>query len=146
MIVAVATVKFSRALAFMALPAVAVAAEGGMRPLDGSLRFWVAAMAVMVLALAGYSASSLPQWAQWLDDTGGPVVIRERRLKIVQGLVIALLAGNIAYYGGFYYLAIAEVACFIAAALGAYAGDRFLNPLVSRMTGGKLPLPVDPSA
>src|SRR6266850_8221906 len=106
-----------------------------MRPLDGSPRFWVAGLVVMVLAFSGYAASSLPEWAKWKDESGDAVAISERRLKIIQGLVIAMLAGNIAYYGGFYYLAIAEVACFIAAAVAAYGGDRFLSPLLTRVTG-----------
>lgn len=118
------------------LPAVAYAAAQATLAVDaGTTRFWVALAAVQVLAAFGYAASSLPQWAQWVDDTGGAVAIIERRLKIVQGLVIALLAGNIAYYGGYYYFAMAEIPCFIAAAVAAYGGDKFLSPLLSRITG-----------
>lgn len=118
------------------LPAVAYAAAQATLAVDaGSTRFWVALVAVQVLAAFGYAASSLPEWAQWVDDTGGAVAIAERRLKIVQGFMIALLAGNIAYYGGFYYFAIAEIPSFIAGAVAAYGGDKFLSPLLSRITG-----------
>jgi hypothetical protein len=61
------------------------------------------------------------------------VAIAERRLKILQGLVVALLAGNIAYYGGYYYFTLAEIACFIAAAVAAWGGDKFLTPLLQRV-------------
>lgn len=117
-------------------PLVAYAAEQAMRALDpGAARFWWALVAVQVLALVGYAASSLPQWAGWIDDSGGAVAVLERRLKIVQGLVIALLAGDCAYYGGYHYFGMAEVLCFGAAAVAAYGGDKFLSPLLSRLTG-----------
>src|SRR5205807_769955 len=118
------TVRAARLMALAWLPAAALATAQGVRMLDGSSpRFWMAFFVVQVLALAGYAASSLPEWAEWKDQTGDPVAIAQRRLKIIQGLVIALLAGNIAYYGGFHYLAVAEVASFIAAAVAAYGGD-----------------------
>jgi len=111
------------------------AADSNARTLSGDVRFWVALIAVQVLWVAGHAASSLPQWAQWLDDSGEPVVVRERRLKIVQGAIVSGLAGNIAYYGGYYYINLAEVACFISAAIAAYGGDRFLTPILGRITG-----------
>jgi hypothetical protein len=131
---AAATVRAACLMALAWLPAV-LAAEQRTRPLDGSLHFWVAAAVVMLLSFAGYAASSLPEWAKWKDESGDPVAISERRLKIIQGLVLGMLAGNIAYYGALYYLAIAEVACFIGAVVAAYGGDRFLSPLLSRVTG-----------
>lgn len=118
------------------VPLAAVAAEQAVLRMDaGGLRFWVATAAVQILWLAGYAASSLPEWAQWKDTSGGEVVIATRRLKIIQGMVIAGLAGNIAYFGGFYYAGVAEAGCFIAAAVAAYGGDKFLAPLLSRITG-----------
>lgn len=123
-------------VALACLPVVAKAAAQATLAADaGTPRFWVALGAVQVLAFFGYGASSLPEWAQWKDVTGGDVAIAQRRLKIVQGLMIALLAGNIAYYGGMYYLAGPEIVCFIAAAVAAYGGDKFLSPLLSRITG-----------
>lgn len=120
----------------MLMPLAAYAAEQAMRALDpGAPRFWWALVAVQILSLVGYAASSLPQWAGWIDDSGGAVAVLERRLKIVQGLAIAILAGNCAYYGGFHYFGMAEVLCFGAAAVAAYGGDRFLSPLLSRLTG-----------
>lgn len=118
------------------VPLAAAAAEQAVRAADpGAPRFWAALAAVQVLALFGYAASSLPQWAGWIDDTGGAVAVLERRLKIVQGLVIAILAGNLAYFGGFYCFAWPEIPCFGAAAMASYGGDRFLSPLLSRLTG-----------
>lgn len=118
------------------LPLAAFAAEKIARSIDaGEIRFWVAFGAVQILAFAGYGASSLPEWAKWVDLEGGAMAIVERRLKILQGLIIALLAGNIAYYGGYYYAMLAEIVCFIGAAVAAYGGDRFLSPLLSRITG-----------
>lgn len=118
------------------LPAAALAAAQATLAVDaGTGRFWAAFGAVQVLSFFGYAASSLPEWAQWVDDSGGVVEIVERRLKIVQGMIIAVLAGNIAYYGGFYYAGLAEIPCFIGAAVAAYGGDKFLSPLLSRITG-----------
>lgn len=118
------------------LPALAFAAAQATLAVDaGTSRFWAALAAVQILAGFGYAGSSLPQWAQWVDDSGGPVAIAERRLKIVQGLCLAVLAGNIAYFGGYYYAGLAEIPCFIGAAVAAYGGDKFLSPLLSRITG-----------
>lgn len=118
-----------------ALMAPAAVLAEAMRAFDASSgRFWIALAVAQVISLLGYGASSLPQWAGWVDDTGGAVAMLERKLKIIQGLVIAFLAGNIAYFGGLYY-ALAEIPCFGAAALAAYGGDKFLTPLLSRLTG-----------
>lgn len=112
------------------------AAEQAVLRIDaGGVRFWAATAAVQMLWLSGYAASSLPEWAQWKDTNGGEVAIATRRLKIIQGMVIAGLSGNIAYFGGFYYFGIAEVGCFIAAAVAAYGGDKFLTPVLGRITG-----------
>lgn len=111
-------------------------ADAAVRTMDASTgRFWFTLAAVQVLSLLGYGTSSLPQWAGWVDETGGIVAVLERRLKIIQGMLIAFLAGNIAYYGGYYYFTLAEIACFGAASIAAYGGDKFLTPLLSRITG-----------
>lgn len=115
------------------VPVAAYAAEQAVRNLDASeARFWAALAAVQVLSLVGYASSSLPQWAGWIDDTGGAVAVLERRLKIVQGLVIALLSGNAAYVSGYYYFGLPEIVCFGGAAGAAYGGDKFLSPVLSR--------------
>lgn len=115
-------------------PIAAMAAEAAGRALDGSSRFWVTLLAVQILTTLGYGASSLVQWAKWTDGTLAD------RLLIVQGWWIAMLAGNVAYYGGFYYLPSVgvitnEVGCFIAAAVAGFGGDRFMAPLLLRLTG-----------
>lgn len=119
----------------MLVPLTAFAAEQAMRALDpGVPRFWWALVAVQVLWLVGYGCSSLHQWAGWIDDTGGAVAVLERRLKIVQGMLLAFLAGNTAYFVGYYYYEMVEVMCFGAAAIAAYGGDKFLSPMLSRVT------------
>lgn len=116
-------------------PAAAVLAEAAMRTLEpGTSRFWWTLGVVQVLGLFGYGCSSIPQLAGWIDPTGDVVVRLERRLKIIQGAMIALLAGNLAYYGGYYYGGVVEIGCFGAAALAAYGGDKFLSPLLQRAT------------
>lgn len=117
-------------------PLAALAADQAVRALDpGAPRFWWTMGFVQGLALLGYGCSSLQQWAGWIDDTGGPVTVLERRLRIVQGMLIGFMAGNCAYYGGFYYFGLHEAACFLAAAIGAYGGDKFLSPLLVRFSG-----------
>jgi hypothetical protein len=115
-------------------PIMALAAEAAGRSLDGSWRFWVTLFAVQILTTLGYGASSLAQLAKWRDGS------LYERLMIMQGFWVAMLAGNIAYYGGFYYLPSMgvitnEVGCFIGAAVAGFGGERFLTPLLFRITG-----------
>lgn len=118
------------------VPLAVAAAEAAVRELDASgVRFWAAFAAVQVLWLLGYAGSSLPQLAKWQDTTGGEVAIAERRLTIIQGVAVAALAGNIAYFGGYYYAGLAQVVCFIGAAAAAWGGDKFLTPILARITG-----------
>jgi hypothetical protein len=125
-----------RLLLLVLVPIAAYAAEAVTRELDAeSWRFWAAFIAVQILWGLGYAGSSLQEWAGWQDKSGGDVAIAERRLKIIQGMVIAALAGNIAYFGGHYYLGVAQVACFIGAAAAAWGGDKFLTPILTRITG-----------
>ena len=117
------------------IPAAAIA-EQAVRVLDpGEWRFWLAFLFVQGLAGLGWCASSLALSAGWIDSTGGEVAQLERRLKILQGGAICILASNLAYYGGFYGAGWAEIYCFGAAALAAYGGDKFVSPLFSRLTG-----------
>lgn len=114
----------------------AACAQQAVHALDpGSWRFWAAFGAVQGLAAIGWCASSLARSAGWIDTSGGPVAQLERRLVILQGVAISVLGSNAAYYGGFYGQGWAEIYCFIAAALAAYGGDKFLSPLLSRLTG-----------
>lgn len=110
-------------------------AEQAVRELDASSwRFWFAFGAVQGLAGIGWCASSLARFAGWIDPTGGPLAQFERRLVVLQGVAISVLASNAAYYGGFYGQSWPEIYCFIGAALGAYGGDKFLSPLLQRAT------------
>ena len=121
--------------AVLLVPAVALATQATWSADAGTLRFWLAFGAVQACAGWGYTCSSLRQWAGWVDKTGGEVAVMERRLALFQGVAIAFLAGNIAYYGGYYYAGLSEIVCFIGAAVSAYGGDKFLSPLLSRITG-----------
>jgi len=107
----------------------ATAAEQMSRSLIGDTRFWVVAAAVQVLGVIGYLASSLAQWAKWPDGT------LIERLALVQGSVTALLAANIAFYGGYYYVECPEIVAFIAAAVASWGGDKFISPILVRITG-----------
>lgn len=102
-------------------------------------RFWAACLAVQVLAVIGFGASSLPSLAGWVDCNGTDVERLERKLNIIRGGIVSLMAANICYYGGYYYMGAAEVGCFMAAAVAAYGGDKFIMPLLSRITGKPLP-------
>lgn len=126
---AAATVAMSPAWLLLVSVNAAIAAEQTTRLMTGDDRFWWTLLAVQVLAALGYAASSLAQWAGWPDGT------LAMRLNIVQGAVTAFLAGNIGFYGSFYYFSLAEVVCFITAAVAAWGGDKFLSPLLSRITG-----------
>ena len=110
------------------VPLAARAAEQLARDFEpGTTRFWFTLAAVQVLWAIGYAASSLPAWAKWQDGT------RLDRLTIVQGVVVAGMAGNICYYGAFYYMGAAEIASFICSGLAGFGGDKFLAPLIGRL-------------
>lgn len=112
-----------------AVPLIAYAAGEVTRTLDGSFRFWMAEVAVLTLALVGYGASSLKDWACWRDGT------TVQRLEVVQSMIVSVLAGHITYYGGYYYafsldIRIPEIGCFIGTALGGYGGAKYVTVLV----------------
>lgn len=116
-------------------PCIAFALEQGLRTIDpGAGRFWATMGAVQLLALLGYAGSSLAQWAKWPDGT------LLDRLTIMQGAVTSILAGNLCYYGGFYLLPIwqinlPEIGCFIATPVAGWGGDKFISPILARITG-----------
>lgn len=123
-------------LLLLMVPAAAIAAESMLAKFEPTTtRFWMEFVAVQFLNALGYAASSLPQLANWVDDSGTNVEQLTRRYKIISGCCVAAMAGNIGYYGGMYYVGVAEIGCFIAAAVCAYGGDKFLTPLLSRITG-----------
>ena len=119
----------------IAFPCVALAVDQSLRIMDpGTSRFWAAMLAVQVLGAVGYCGSNLAQWARWPD---GSLL---DRLTIAQGAVTSLLAANFAYYGGFYLLPtwqinLPEIGCFIATPIAAWGGDKFISPILSRITG-----------
>lgn len=116
------------ALFFALVPMAAIAQQVARAMEPGTFRFWATLAAVQVLWAVGYLASSLPGWAKWQDG-----VLLER-LQIVQGMLVAGLGGNIAYFGGYYGLEMAEITCFISTGIAGYGGDRFVSPLLGRLT------------
>jgi len=89
---------------------------------------------VQLVSVAGHAAASLVDWADWADKSGAPVDIARRRLKLLQGLAISLLAGNACYYGSS-HLGVGEIPGLLGSGIAAYGGDRFLTPLLTRLTG-----------
>lgn len=81
-----------------------------------------------VLILLAYFASSLPIWAGWIDGS------LMARLTIVQSLMVALVAGNVAFFLSFEY-GLSKLIALIAAAAGGYGGDKLLAPLMARILG-----------
>ena len=57
------------------------------------------------------------------------------RLLAIALFSTSLFAANIAYYGGYYYTGAAEIASWLAAGIAAFGGDKFVSPLLSRITG-----------
>lgn len=80
------------------------------------------------LALVGYLASSLPTWAGWLDGTA------LQRLTIIQGAIVAILAGNVAFFLSV-EAGISQILCLLSAAAGGYGGDKVLVPMLNRIFG-----------
>jgi hypothetical protein len=112
------------------IPLSALAADMAVGKLDlGNLRFWGVLAAVQAVTLVGYCASSLPQWAGWVDGTA--LV----RLTIIQGVVTSLMAGNIAFFTGLYYAGLTEIVALMAAGAGGFGGDKFLVPVLQRLFG-----------
>jgi len=98
-----------------------------VRMMDASVPiFWVALVAIQVISLIGYAASSLPAWAKWSDGT------QHDRLTILRGTIASLLSSNIAFGVGYYYYYLPDIICWVAVAIGGYAGDAFLSPLIGK--------------
>ena len=120
------------------VPMLAYSAEQTARTLEGdstTSAFWYLLLAVQVLSLIGHIASSLGEWAQWHDTSGSQLDIKSRRYRLMQGGAVSILAGNIAYFGGYYLVSIGHIEALISSAMAAWAGDRFLTPLMERFTG-----------
>jgi len=114
------------------VPATAIAAEHAVRTLEGGPRAWFTFAIVCFLSLVGYAGSSLTEWAKWRDGD------QRTRFALYQSAFVAMLAGGVTYYGGYYWLpdwkiVIPEVGCFILTALAGFAGDRWLNALVDAL-------------
>lgn len=83
------------------------------------------------LSFVGWFASSAPKIARWQDEEDR----LEKRLTVMQGLVVSLMAGIIAYLLALYTGA-PNLLGFIAVALAAYAGEKYL---ADRLQNGAKP-------
>lgn len=110
--------------AFVASAAAAQVALLEMEPAG----FWTLMAGAQVLILLSYAASSLPIWSGWIDGT------LTQRLTILQSLLVALVAGNVAFFLSFEY-GFSKLIALIAAAAGGYGGDKLLAPLMARIFG-----------
>lgn len=81
--------------------------------------------AVILLALFGWSISSLHVLAGWSD--GGLAA----RLEIIRGMLASVGAGAVAALGGYYYQLPIVLIC-LAVFLAGMSGQRFLVPLGER--------------
>lgn len=112
------------------VPLAAMAAGETVKALDfHSGRWWGLFLFVQLITLLGYAASSLSQWAGWIDGT----ILA--KLQIIQGVACALMAGNIAFLLGVHYAQVTEVQALIASGAGGYGGDKLLTPLLNRIFG-----------
>lgn len=122
----------SAAIASVWPVAAALAAEQ-TRIVDPTLLPWATWFWVVLLALLGWAASSLPALAGWVDGT------LAERLKVVQGVIASLLAGMIAFLLGRYFEA-ANILSFIGAAGGGFLGDKYLQPMFTRVLAAVWPV------
>lgn len=108
----------------------AAALEGGGLAAIGLLLLkvlgWTAA--VIVLAIFGWSISSLHVLAGW--DGGGLAV----RLEIIRGILASVGAGAVAALAGYYYELPIVLIC-LAVFLAGMSGERFLKPMAERFLG-----------
>lgn len=112
------------------IPVAALAATETARALDlGNWRWWAVLGFVQGITLIGYFASSLNQWAGWIDGT------TLQRLTIIQGMIASIMAGNVAYFLGLHYAGLTEVMALMASGAGGFGGDKFLTPLLGRIFG-----------
>ena len=117
-------------LLLLMIPFGALGADQAIKAFDlSSGRWWAILFFVQVFTIVGYMASSLSQWAGWVDGT------TLQRLQIVQGAIAACLAGNMSYFLGLHYAGLTEVMALMSAGAGGFGGDRFLVPLLQRLFG-----------
>lgn len=115
----------------LAAPVAAVAADLVVRSIEddaGKFIFWAGMFFVEILTLMGYIASSLPQWTDWTDGT------KKRRLELIASVFASVIAGNGVYYGGLYAIGWAQIYCFLATPFAAFAGDKFIVPVATRLS------------
>ena len=124
------TCSFYGSLLLAIVPTASAAALETVKVIDlESGRWWAVLLFVQVITLVGYAASSLSQWAGWIDGT----ILQ--RLTIMQGMFAALLAGNMSYFLGLHYAGLSEIMAMMASGAGGYGGDRYLVPMFQKLLG-----------
>lgn len=116
------------------LPTVVLAAEQ-VALVSGVTEIILIFFGVQLVSVVGHGAASLTDWAQWGDRSGSSVDMYARRLKLVQGLLLSGLAGNAFFYGSQQMADLSEIPALLGAGVAAYGGDRFLTPILTRITG-----------
>ena len=128
-------IKCSQVLLLGAIPGVSLPASESIHGLSIPVSAVLIFLTVQFVSMIGYFAASLSDWAVWNDDSGTPLEQATRRLKLVQGMIVGILTGNVCFYGGTIGLSAETLTGFITAGLGAYGGDRVLTPILQRIIG-----------
>ena len=125
-------VALCRILLAMMVPQIAFAAEAQIVQMPPTLAQLTTFAIVQLISACAYMSASLADWAAWKDQEGTDLERSERRLKLIQGAMVGLFAGNVVYYTGV-AAGMDGLTGLIGAGVGAYGGERTL----SRLTGGK---------
>lgn len=141
------SIRISRRARLLSISALGLAsaafAASTPRSIDPlSWRWWVTMALLHVVILIAYGAASLPKWANWIEGS------RHDRFTIAQGVLISLVAGNVAWALSYYYANAHEAVSWVMAVLAAYSGDSYLRRQLERLIGRMPdpPAPDQPSA
>lgn len=121
--------NFIGSLALYVACGIAAAAERRFEEDWSTAVFWGLFGVVQACWIVGYSLSSLPKWGKWIDGSADI----EYKLNIVVGVLFSLVAGNLAYYLGFYEFGWKLLYCICGALAGGFAGEKWLSPLLMRV-------------
>jgi hypothetical protein len=118
-------VTMMRVLLAMMVPQIAFAAEAQIVQMPPTLAQMITFAIVQLISACAYLSASLADWAAWKDSTGTERERAERRLKLIQGAMVGLFAGNVVYYAGV-AAGMDGLTGLIGAGVGAYGGERTL--------------------
>jgi len=115
-----------RVLLAMMVPQLAYAAEAQIVQMPPTFAQMITFAIVQLISACAYLSASLADWAAWKDSTGTDVERSGRRLKLIQGAMVGLFAGNVVYYAGV-AAGMDGLTGLIGAGVGAYGGERTLS-------------------